>query len=105
MKSVQFMEILGDVITATKEPVEYISTGKKRCLRKMAKENLEQEVNHPDEKMVQCKYLRCKKRGKVVNCYFAFEQCRMYQRWEDAMRRYVNRALKRQYLREKNKNG
>jgi len=105
MRHVQFMEILGDVITATKELVEYISAGKERYLRKMGKENLEQEVNHPDKGMVQCNYLRCKKRGKFVNCYFAFEQCRTYQRWEDAIRIYTNRALQRRYLKEKNKGG
>ena len=69
----------------------------------MKKENLEQEVNHPDEEMVQCKYLRCKRRGEFVNCYFAFEQCNTYQRWKTALDRYVNRALKRQYLNQKKK--
>jgi len=64
----------------------------------MVRKNLEQEVNHPEEEMVQCKYLRCKNRGKQVNCYFAFEQCETYQRWKVALDRYVARALKRQYL-------
>jgi len=80
--------------------VECIENGSKRILEKMVRENLESEVNHPDREMVQCKYLRCKKRGEQVNCYFAFEQCNTYQRWKAALDIYTKRALQRQYLKD-----
>ena len=67
----------------------------------MKKRNLEIEVNHPVEELVQCRYRRCKRRGKFVNCYFAYEQCSFYQRWKAALDIYVKRSLQRQYLKNK----
>jgi len=69
----------------------------------MKKRKLEQEVNHPVEELVECRYARCKRRGEFINCYFAYEQCNIYQRWEAALELYTRRVLQKQYLKNKNK--
>ena len=63
--------------------------------------NLETQLNHPYPDDAKCPNKRCKNYGDRLECYFNYQNCRKYVRWDEAMKIYVRRVLLKNYLKNK----